>query len=63
MPSLKCPICGAAVDPAATTLPFCSPRCRQIDLGRWLGEQYSVPTPRSDSDEENEQPADEPPSD
>lgn len=24
-------------------MPFCSVRCQQIDLGRWLGEQYSVP--------------------
>jgi endogenous inhibitor of DNA gyrase (YacG/DUF329 family) len=23
--------------------PFCSPRCRSIDLGRWLGEKYRVP--------------------
>jgi endogenous inhibitor of DNA gyrase (YacG/DUF329 family) len=23
--------------------PFCSPRCRLIDLGRWLGEEYRVP--------------------
>ena len=23
--------------------PFCSARCRKIDLGRWLGEQYRVP--------------------
>ena len=23
--------------------PFCSPRCRQVDLGRWLGEEYRVP--------------------
>jgi endogenous inhibitor of DNA gyrase (YacG/DUF329 family) len=24
-------------------IPFCSPRCRQIDLGRWLGEVYRIP--------------------
>jgi endogenous inhibitor of DNA gyrase (YacG/DUF329 family) len=24
-------------------LPFCSTRCRQIDLGRWLGEAYRLP--------------------
>lgn len=23
--------------------PFCSKRCRTIDLGRWLGETYSIP--------------------
>jgi endogenous inhibitor of DNA gyrase (YacG/DUF329 family) len=36
-----CPICAKAADPA--TLPFCSPRCAQIDLGRWFGGQYAVP--------------------
>ncbi len=25
------------------SFPFCSPRCRTIDLGRWLGEDYRVP--------------------
>lgn len=24
-------------------MPFCSERCRQIDLGRWLGEEYGLP--------------------
>ena len=24
-------------------MPFCSERCRQIDLGRWMNEEYSVP--------------------
>jgi len=27
-------------------MPFCSDRCRQIDLGRWLREKYSVPVER-----------------
>ncbi len=36
-----CPICGK---PAKTeTRPFCSKRCADIDLGRWLGEEYRVP--------------------
>ena len=28
-------------------LPFCSERCRKIDLGRWLGEKYRIPSPDS----------------
>ena len=24
--------------------PFCSPRCRKIDLGRWLDEKYAIPS-------------------
>lgn len=47
MTSPACPICGrpllSGTDPSA--LPFCSMRCRQIDLGRWLGERYRIATP------------------
>jgi endogenous inhibitor of DNA gyrase (YacG/DUF329 family) len=36
-----CPICGK---PAAfTDLPFCSKRCADIDLHRWLGGVYAIP--------------------
>jgi len=36
-----CPICRKPSLPA--TRPFCSPRCADIDLGRWLTEHYVVP--------------------
>ncbi len=36
-----CPICGKP--PEAAAAPFCSPRCAQIDLGRWFGGHYTVP--------------------
>ena len=40
---MRCSICGQAFDPAATiTMPFCSERCRSIDLGRWFDGRYSV---------------------
>ncbi|MGI9177978.1 MAG: DNA gyrase inhibitor YacG [Pirellulales bacterium] len=43
----RCPVCDATVDLAKTpTMPFCSDRCRLIDLGRWLDEGYGVPQPR-----------------
>jgi endogenous inhibitor of DNA gyrase (YacG/DUF329 family) len=32
-------------------LPFCSERCKLIDLGRWLGERYSVRAHREDDEE------------
>jgi uncharacterized protein len=53
-PLIRCPICEQMFDPvhAAATMPFCSNRCRQIDLGRWLREGYSVPVERMDEDEE-----------
>jgi hypothetical protein len=35
-------------------MPFCSDRCRNIDLGRWLGENYAIPAPRSDEQDEDE---------
>ncbi|WP_298371968.1 DNA gyrase inhibitor YacG [Azospirillum sp.] len=38
-----CPICGRAAEP--TIRPFCSKRCADVDLGRWLGGVYRVETP------------------
>jgi endogenous inhibitor of DNA gyrase (YacG/DUF329 family) len=42
-----CPICSrpAAGREANPALPFCSKRCKQIDLGKWLSEGYRVPVP------------------
>ena len=38
---MKCPICGK---PAAQKYrPFCSSRCADIDLGRWLSGSYVIP--------------------
>jgi len=50
----RCPVCNANVDLEKTpTVPFCSDRCRLIDLGRWLDEGYSLPeTKPADDDEE-----------
>ena len=36
-----CPICGKPADPKLK--PFCSTRCRQVDLNRWLSESYRIP--------------------
>lgn len=43
---MLCPICETEFDPQEvppTALPFCSTRCKQIDLGRWLGGRYTLP--------------------
>jgi uncharacterized protein len=50
---LRCPICKREFDPATSTaIPFCSERCRTIDLGRWLDESYGLPVmPDPDADE------------
>jgi len=45
---IKCPICGRESDFfAKPTGPFCSVRCQQIDLGKWLGEDYRISEPLS----------------
>ncbi|MBR0642007.1 DNA gyrase inhibitor YacG [Plastoroseomonas hellenica] len=52
-PRPRCPICGKPPQPQ--TRPFCSPRCAQIDLGRWLSGGYAVPAePARDEDEEGQ---------
>jgi endogenous inhibitor of DNA gyrase (YacG/DUF329 family) len=47
MINARCPICDRPIAAAALSelpdFPFCSPRCRLIDLGRWLGEAYQIP--------------------
>ena len=50
---MKCPICGREFEPkdAESSLPFCSDRCKTIDLGRWLDEKYPF---LSDKDEEDD---------
>lgn len=41
-PNRRCPICGR---PASVEFrPFCSKRCADVDLHRWLGEGYRVPS-------------------
>lgn len=44
-----CPICGKPSLPRARNraFPFCSDRCRLVDLGKWLGEDYRVPGPHA----------------
>lgn len=37
-----CPICSAVSIPTSRWYPFCSPRCKTIDLGKWLGGGYRV---------------------
>ena len=48
-----CPVCDAKVRLDATpSAPFCSDRCRLIDLGRWLDEAYALPEKQSAEDDE-----------
>ncbi len=45
-PTARCPICKAAVVPEHR--PFCSARCADVDLARWLGEDYRIPAVEQD---------------
>lgn len=47
----KCPICGKPAAPDSR--PFCSPRCAEVDLGRWLTDQYRVPGPPAELDDDS----------
>jgi uncharacterized protein len=38
----RCPECGKPAE-NPKTLPFCSPRCRDVDLNRWLSGRYVIP--------------------
>ena len=46
-----CPICGKPATEASR--PFCSERCRDVDLNRWLSNSYAIPG-RKDEDEDAE---------
>jgi endogenous inhibitor of DNA gyrase (YacG/DUF329 family) len=53
---MRCPVCKREFDKATSNaLPFCSERCRTIDMGRWLGEAYHLPVvPDPEADEKLE---------
>jgi hypothetical protein len=51
MALLTCPICERTFDSQETpAMPFCSERCRLIDLKRWLNEEYRLPIERDTSE-------------
>ncbi|MDR3677456.1 MAG: DNA gyrase inhibitor YacG [Acidobacteriota bacterium] len=50
---IRCPICKQSVEwEGNPSRPFCSERCKMIDLDNWLEGRYRVPAPL-DPDEEN----------
>ncbi|MDQ6989984.1 MAG: DNA gyrase inhibitor YacG [Mariprofundaceae bacterium] len=46
----KCPLCKAPVIRKSEDFPFCSPRCKTIDLGNWASDAYSISEPSADDD-------------
>ncbi len=52
---MKCPICEKEVQPGDPFMPFCSDRCRIIDLGNWASGKYVIPgAPAQADDDEDE---------
>lgn len=53
--SVACPKCGKRVlwTPENAWRPFCSERCKLVDLGAWAAEQYRVPVTDSDPNPED----------
>jgi len=48
-----CPSCHKTLEGTRVeypTLPFCSPRCRSADLGKWLDESYRISAPVTEED-------------
>ncbi|WP_373353911.1 DNA gyrase inhibitor YacG [Pseudoroseicyclus sp. CXY001] len=50
---MTCPTCGKPATPEHR--PFCSARCKEVDLGRWLKGAYRIPTPEAPTDEPDEE--------
>jgi uncharacterized protein len=49
---LRCPICKKVVRSMGAEFPFCSDRCRTIDLGKWASGAYVIPSPITDGAEQ-----------
>ncbi|MDX1682108.1 MAG: DNA gyrase inhibitor YacG [Phycisphaeraceae bacterium] len=48
--TVECPTCGEPVAESVDTFPFCTQRCRQIDLGKWLKGDYRISRPVEQAD-------------
>jgi uncharacterized protein len=58
---MRCPTCKKVVkdEPASpgrrSYLPFCSERCKLVDLGKWLDGKYQIPVADDDKDEQQDE--------
>jgi uncharacterized protein len=48
---LRCPMCKKAVRSTDPDFPFCSERCRILDLGKWASGGYVISSPVTDAEE------------
>jgi uncharacterized protein len=56
---LRCPICKKSVKSSDPEFPFCSERCRVVDLGKWASGAYVVSSPVRDTSNAVEEQRDE----
>jgi hypothetical protein len=52
---MNCPICKKEVQLDDPFMPFCSDRCRIIDLGNWASEKYVISSPIESTHDEDEE--------
>jgi endogenous inhibitor of DNA gyrase (YacG/DUF329 family) len=53
--TVSCPTCGKPVEwsPSQRWKPFCSERCKLIDLGAWIDERHRIPGDEANSSDED----------
>jgi hypothetical protein len=58
MLEIRCPTCKKVLPEGleTRTFPFCSQRCKMVDLGRWLDEDYTISEPLEQSPHDKESP-------
>ena len=56
MEPLHCPTCKKDVPPDAKSFPFCSERCRLVDLGNWLDGKYRIASQNDERKPDEEDP-------
>lgn len=54
---MKCPICKKPVEMGDPYMPFCSERCRIVDLGNWASDKYVISSDIDPESEEEQEPA------
>jgi uncharacterized protein len=52
--TLRCPTCRREVERKSAFLPFCSDRCRLLDLGRWISQDYRIKGEKVETEEQAE---------
>ena len=49
--NVHCPVCKKSVSRKGPDFPFCSERCRMIDLGKWASGDYVISSPVTDAED------------